>query len=224
MDAGRSTATSRPGTALPFFAVSLRRLVFWLAMLLLLVPASTFQLMPRMPHMATVPTTGSAMLAVPTHNITSLEQVPVGAPADSVATFFVDEESMPVLEGSAEHLMEEFEQCIFEASSDDDFTACVQQVHLSSLDELSSVIVKESCDILSSKDDGTIVSLVAHVLHTARSEGIDALEIVSLRRLALRACVSASLHKATVCVFPAVSACMIHVAPDLVHTFNALVS
>merc|ERR1711924_394910 len=88
-------------------------------------------------------------------------------------------------------LMPEFDQCILDAESDDDFTACLQQVHTSSLDELSGILAKEGCEILSAVDDGTVVSLIAQVLHTVKSEGLDGFSPVSLRKLALRACVSA---------------------------------
>lgn len=209
-------------------ALSLRRLLFWLALLVVLVPSRAFHLTPRMPGMASrAPMMGS--LAVPARlsrldNITSLDHSPLGIAAAAEAVSLFDTESM-LLENSAEEaaLMREFDECLLDAASDDDFTACVQQVHASSLDELSTVIVKEGCDLLSAADDGTVVSMLGQVLHTVRTEGVEALGMLSLRRMALRACVSASLHKMTVCALPAVSACMLHVAPNAMHALSSLV-
>lgn len=220
-------------------AISLRRLLFWSLVLLLCLPTGAFQLMPRMPSMASrAPIVGSDSLTAPARlswldNITSFSHLPVDI--DMTANFAAEEslptihssaelfvESMSPLEPAAEHFMEEIDQCILDAASDDDFAACLQQVHSSTLDELSGVIVKEGCNLLEAADDGTVVGLLGQVLHTVKEEGLEALDVSSLRRLALRACVSASLHKMTVCAIPAVSACMVQVAPDAMHALNAL--
>lgn len=233
-------------------AISLRRLLFWSVVLLFCLPAGAFQLMPRMPGMASrAPIVGSDSLTAPARlsrldNITSVSHLPVeidmtaaaAAAASYPASIFAVEESLPTshssaellaesmspLEPEAEHFMEEIEQCILDAASDDDFAACLQQVHTSTLDELSDVIVKEGCSLLDAADDGTVVGLLGHVLHTVKAEGLNALDVSSLRRLALRACVSASLHKMTVCAIPAVSACLVQAAPDAMHALNALLN
>merc|ERR1712167_522649 len=110
-------------------------------------------------------------------------------------------ESAPLslFENGSEMLSEELDQCILDASSEDDFTACLQQLHSSSLDEISGLIVKEGCDALGSYDDGTVLGLVGQLLHTAKEEGIQA---ISIRKLAVRAGVSATMHKMMVCALP----------------------
>jgi len=203
---------------------SLRRLLFWMALFLALLPASAFRMMPHMPGMAfQAPTMSSSVLSIPARlsrldNVTTLDHFSLSATAGSGAASVLGEEA---IEGLSEDLLEEFDQCIVDASSEDDFNACVHQIHDSSLDELSVAIVREGCELLSSHDDGTVVGLLGQVLHTVKSEGTEALDTVSLRRIALRACVTASLHKVTVCTLPAVSACMLH-APDMLHTLVSL--
>merc|ERR1712137_735088 len=147
--------------------------------------------------------------------ITSVDALPAGLAAMS---------SIPFLESpfEAEALMEELDACLIDAGSADDFSACLQQVGSSSLDELSGVLVKEGCNILGSADDGTAYSMLGHLLHTVKAEGLEALELASLRRMAVRMCVSVSMHKVTVCALPAITACMMHVSPDLAHAVNAI--
>jgi len=204
---------------------SLRRLVFWMALLTLLVPASAFQMMPRMPHMATglaIPSRGHLLDNI---SAAALADGADGAGAVIPSALLADgflEKSAPEpaqlslfesFESGSEMLGEELDQCIIDASSEDDFTACLQQLHSSSLDELSGLIVKEGCDALGSNDDGTVLGLVANMLHTAKEEGIEA---ISFRKLAVRAGVSATMHKMMVCALP-VATNLLHVDAATLH-------
>lgn len=227
--------------------LSLRRLIFWLALLMLVLPASAFRLMPRMPHMAAkaVPV-ASGSLSIPSR-VHLLDNISAAALADGAggiipSALLVDgllEKSSPepaqlslfesgsemlksaaepaqlsLFESGSEMLVEELDQCILDASSEDDFTACLQQLHSSSLDELSGLIVKEGCDALGSyDDDGTVLGLVGQLLHSAKEEGLQA---ISFRKLALRAGVSATMHKIMVCALP-VATGLLHVDAAALH-------
>jgi len=216
--------------------VSMRRLIFWMAVLICLVPAGAFQLVPRMPSMAArMPTQANTCLSLPArvHILDNITATALGAsplttvferamPTESIFGNAILSESRwsePLVDpaalfaGSAEALSEEFDMCIVDAATDDDLSACLSQAHSTSLDELSSLIVREGCEVLNSKDDGTLIGLVGQVLHTAKEEGIEAL---AFRKLAVRACVSATLHKLTVTAAPFVT-CMTMHAPDLLH-------
>lgn len=210
-------------------AITLRRLLFWLVVLLLCLPTGAFQLTPpsiagRAPTIGSASLTALARLGRLDNTVSTMQTAPELNLFESVLPLEHSAEHLLPLEHSAEHLAEEFDQCILDASSDDDFAACLQQMHTSSLDELSGVIVKEGCNLLEAADDGTAVSLLANALQTVREEGLEALGMERMRRMAVRACVSATLHKITVCALPAVSACMLSIAPNAVHTFSSLLN
>lgn len=259
----------RSGERTAHLAFSVRSLVFWLAFLLLMVPASAFQLMPRMTHMATAPVSAPIAIAGRSaclsqlNNATSIEDLGSAGVAGSVAagsaaSLLMDEGSMAaleldgclldgasdaasdMLENGAEDLvhsklehnviefdmsdwdMSGFDHCFVDASSNDVVMACLQQVHLATLDDVSISIVNE---VLNSKEDGTLLSILANVVQSGMeggSNGVSPLEAVSLKRMAFRACVSASVHKMAVFSFPYVSACMLNMAPDAVHAITTL--
>lgn len=207
-------------------AILLQRLLFWAVLIMLVVPASAFQMMPRMPSLPAKAPTSQSVLAIPRRahlleNITALQGTSATPAALLAASSNVEDSLALINTMSSEALSEDIEfgidACLLDATTEEDFTACIQQMHSTSLDELSSIIVRESCDILNNADDGTIVGLLGQVLHTAKEEGLQA---ISLRRLALKACVSVSLHKLTVCAMPALT-CMMHLAPDALHSLSS---
>lgn len=205
------------------FHIQLRHLFFWMMMLLLLLPASAFQVVPRMPSAVKMAqnAAGSALMTPQrrhlVQDITAL-QAPVALfdtnPADGPAIF---SESLPSSDAV------ELEQCLLDATTDSNIEACMRQIQGTSLDELSVAIANSGCEYLSSADDGTIAGIVGQLLHAAKDEG--ALSLPSLRRLAVRSCVSAGMHKLAVCALPALS-CMVHLPamPEALDVLQSLVN
>jgi len=200
-------------------SLSLRRLVFWLALFLLLVPIGAFGALPRIvgKGVATSRASNFHMWG----GAIALGEAP-SSPTfhdDRDATFHDDRDATfhgtdprglhPVRQSPAE--TEELEQCIVDASDDSAVQLCVQQFQSSGLDELSSLIVKEGCQMISSNDDGTMIGILGQIMHTAKNEGFaQVFQGEQLKRLATKACVAASIHKLSLCALPLASGCVAH--------------
>jgi len=197
-------------------SLSLRRLVFWLALFLLLAPIGAFRAFPGIIGVGRATSRasnfhmwGGAIALGEAPSSPTFHRDPTFHDRDPTFHGADRRELHPVRKSTAG--TEELDQCIVDASGDSAIQLCVEQFHSTSLDELSSLIVKEGCEMISLNDDGTMIGLLGQILHTIKQEGFgEVIQGKQLKRLASKACVAASLHKLSLCAMPFAGSCMAH--------------
>lgn len=177
-------------------AIPIRILCFWIVLLLALLPSGAFMVGPgmRMSSYATQRTASraghSSTAATPIdvgHDTLGLlrESPQAGLFSNSPLRglspdheCFVDAAGMsgqseletleqPVLDEIHE-ACETFDECILDAEGEDGLMECMEQIHTSSLEEISGLIAKEGASLLATADDGTLSCLVYHLLDTVK--------------------------------------------------------
>lgn len=195
-------------------AIELRRLFFWLLLLLAIVPISSLRLTPF-----------AMRMSIATNQMTSSRSAVAGATAPCVRLptdpppCWIDD-TLPELPPetlaaiNTTTLAEQWARAAIHTKVNTSALTeqCAAQIELCGIDELNDCIMNEVCSAVGLHDDGSFSSLARHIVDVVY-DGCDFSPQV-LKKVAIRSSVSMGMHKLALAAWAPI-ACAIAHAPGL---------